>query len=451
MVDIGDSANNFRSPVLVEPNLIPPSGIAAGAGVSMMGGTSDTQLRTPFAGNVRSLQPPPLPQSPYGVIPSSYNANTGFGGYGGYAGYNGIGNAIGSYGGYGSFGGFGSYGGYGGGFGSAYNRFGMGGINPMDPETRFIQLAEASSRPAFESIESLVSAIGNIAAMLDSTFFALTSSFRAILGVAANFGRLRGVFAQFWQTFAVYRGLTWIYKKILYWLRLSEMDPSSEKFKQAFAEALNDSSQQPGAPKLPRKGQSPWPVLAFISFIFTAPYLIMRLLGTVTNTAQEEARNPTKWMNPIETIAMYDFQARNPSELSIQCNQPLLIAPKEIQNTLGMLNTGWATACTVDRQSVGIIPINYVKSPQQLREEQLQQQHIQQQLPMMKSMTQKEPKINTEPQPSLMDLSTASFRAPPVMQQKGNVLDVPDFDIAPQPVGPSSTAAMLAASGSSEV
>jgi len=29
-------------------------------------------------------------------------------------------------------------------------------------------------------------------------------------------------------------------------------------------------------------------VLAFISFIFTAPYLIMKLLGTVTNTAQEE-------------------------------------------------------------------------------------------------------------------------------------------------------------------
>lgn len=76
--------------------------------------------------------------------------------------------------------------------------------------------------------------------------------------------------------------------RIIYWLRLSNIDPSSETFKQAFAEAVNDSSQQSGAPKLPHKGQSPWPVLAFISFIFTAPYLIMKLLGTVTNTAQEE-------------------------------------------------------------------------------------------------------------------------------------------------------------------
>ncbi|XP_053967363.1 peroxisomal membrane protein PEX13 [Anastrepha ludens] len=447
MVDKGGAANNFRSPVLVESNLIPPVGITGSGGGGTMGGSIDTQLRTPFAGNVRSL-PPPLPLSPYGPTNGAYGANSGFGAYGGYTGYNSFGSGFGSYGGYGS--GFGSYGGYGSNFGSGFNRFGMGGMNPMDPESRFIQLAEASSRPAFESIESLVSAIGNIAAMLDSTFFAITSSFRAILGVAANFGRLRGVFAQFWQTFAIIRGLTWIYKKILYWLRLSDMDPSTEKFKQAFAEALNDSSKQSEAPKLPRKGQSPWPVLAFISFIFTAPYLIMKLLGTVTNTAQEEARNPTKWVNPIKTIAMYDFQARNSTELTIKCNQPLLIAPKEIQNTLGMLNTGWAMASSIDYQNVGIIPINYVKSPQQLREEQ-QQQHMRQQEFMMSGVAPAaEPPINSEPQPALMNLSASSFPAPPTVHQKGNVVNTPDFDIASQPFGPPNTAAMLATSGSSE-
>lgn len=77
--------------------------------------------------------------------------------------------------------------------------------------------------------------------------------------------------------------------RILFWLRLSNLDPSSAAFKKAFAEALNENnSQAGGAPKVPRKGTSPWPVLAFLSFIFTAPYLIMKLLGTVTNTAQEE-------------------------------------------------------------------------------------------------------------------------------------------------------------------
>lgn len=98
-------------------------------------------------------------------------------------------------------------------YGNAMGMYGNQMRDPMDPESRFIQLAEESSRPAFQSIESLVMAIGNIAAMLDSTFFALTSSFRAILGVAANVGQLRGVFAQFWSTFALIRGVTWLYRK----------------------------------------------------------------------------------------------------------------------------------------------------------------------------------------------------------------------------------------------
>lgn len=160
---------------------------------------------------------PPRPfvnqQQSYGIGSSGmYGGNSMFGG--GYG--SGFGNSMYGASSYGSmYGGAGmGYGGYGGsGYGGGYNRFGGGSNNPMDPESRFIQIAEESSRPAFQSIESLVSAIGNIAAMLDSTFFAITSSFRAILGVAANFGRLRGVFAQFWSTFAIFRGMTWLYRK----------------------------------------------------------------------------------------------------------------------------------------------------------------------------------------------------------------------------------------------
>ncbi|XP_037814881.1 probable peroxisomal membrane protein PEX13 [Lucilia sericata] len=443
------TASNFRSPVVAEPILMPPTMGAGGGDMGMSSLGSDAILRTP-AGNVRSLAAPPLPMAPTSQYSSAGMGGGAYaGGYGGYGGgfgsygggYGGFGSSYGA--GYGGFGGLGSYGGYGGGYG-AYNRFGMsgGGMNPMDPEARFIQLAEASSRPAFQSIESLVSAIGNIASMLDSTFFALTSSFRAILGVAANFGRLRGVFAQFWSTFAIFRGLTWIYRKILYWLRISNLDPSSESFKKAFAEALNESSsQQQGAPKLPRKGQSPWPVLAFLSFIFTAPYLIMKLLGTVTNTAQEEARNPSKWVQPIESAALYDFQARNPSELSIRAGQRVVIAPKEIQNTLALLNTGWAMA-TTDGQMTGIIPINYVKSPQQMRQEQLSKPamdiHHANNTPIHVPISQVD-----APQPSLMNLSTSAFAAPPA----ATASNIPDFDIAPQPVGPPNTANVVLQNG----
>ncbi|EDW32297.1 GL10505 [Drosophila persimilis] len=413
--------NNLRSAVINEAPLVPPTSIV-GPGFSS-GPPPDAVLRTPFAGNVRALPnlAPPLPLSPFQQTQYGYGGAYGNNSYaGGYGGYNTGGGFGGGYGGMGQFGsGWGApYRSYGGDFGGGYNRFGgMGGI---DPEQRFIQMAEASSRPAFQSIESLVSAIGNIASMLDSTFFALTSSFRAILGVAANFGRLRSVFAQFWTTFAIFRGLKWIYRKILFWLRLSNLDPSSEAFKKAFAEALNENhSQVGGGPQPPRKRNSPWPVLAFISFIFTAPYLIMKLLGSVTNTAQEEARNPSKWVAPIHTQAVYDFAGRNQSELSLSAGQSLQVAPREIQQTLNLLNTGWALA-TTNGQTSGIIPISYVKSPQQLR-----QDHQEQVKP-------------TQPRPELMNLSTDAFPAPPLDQQMNY-----DFNLAAQqqaPLGPPSTA-----------
>lgn len=174
------NSGNFRNPTINEPRIF--------------GGPYGMQ--TPI-GTVRTSQPPPaLPPRPfqqqssfgaygngvgsmygnsmYGSPYSSYGSSYGYG-----SGMNSFGGGFGSYGGYG--------GGYGGNYGGGYNRFGNTN-NPMDPENRFIQIAEESSRPAFQSIESLVGAIGNIASMLDSTFFAITSSFRAILGVAANFG-----------------------------------------------------------------------------------------------------------------------------------------------------------------------------------------------------------------------------------------------------------------------
>lgn len=204
--EMSNNTENFRSAVVNEPRIF---GGAYG-------------IHTP-QGTVPAL--PALPPRPYAQSYGMGGANTyGSSMYGGSSmfggGLGGYGSGFGSgmYGassyGSGMYGGAGmGYGGYGGGgYGGAYNRFG-GGPNPMDPESRFIQIAEESSRPAFQSIESLVSAIGNIAAMLDSTFFAITSSFRAILGVAANFGRLRGVFAQFWSTFAIFRGMTWLYRK----------------------------------------------------------------------------------------------------------------------------------------------------------------------------------------------------------------------------------------------
>lgn len=213
-----DSAANFRNAVISEPRVFGPQqpGIQTPMGRVPLSSTSSSATQQ----TQQNLSaPPPIPPRPYsnaqqnsmfsspmGMYGNSMYSSSMYGG-GGYSPYGMSPYGMGGMSRYGMCGGGGAM--YGGGGGMYGNQM----RDPLDPETRFIQLAEESSRPAFQSIESLVMAIGNIAAMLDSTFFALTSSFRAILGVAANVGQLRGVFAQFWSTFALIRGVTWLYKK----------------------------------------------------------------------------------------------------------------------------------------------------------------------------------------------------------------------------------------------
>ena len=100
------------------------------------------------------------------------------------------------------------YSGYGSSYGG-FNSYGMhdypGAYSRDDHERRFIQYAEDSSRQTFASVESVVRAFNSLAMMLDNTFFAMTSSFRAILGVAENFGRLRTMFGHIWYSVNIFR------------------------------------------------------------------------------------------------------------------------------------------------------------------------------------------------------------------------------------------------------
>lgn len=106
----------------------------------------------------------------------------------------------GGYGGYSSYGNYGSYGGYG---------YGGAESGPLS------RLAEESTRGAFESVESVVHAFGSVSLMLESTYAALQSSFRAVVGVADQFARLRGHLAQTLSALALVRTLRWMVRAIL--------------------------------------------------------------------------------------------------------------------------------------------------------------------------------------------------------------------------------------------
>jgi peroxin-13 len=152
-------------------------------------------------------------------------------------------------------------------------------------------MAEESSRGAFQSIESIVCSIGNIASMLDSTYFALTSSFRAILGLAANFSHLRGFFARFFSTFTIFRSLIYIYKKLLYYAGLSKTNPSAQiNLNEAFQDAEKINSNDFFNTSSNSTQSSGLAMVLFLTFIFTAPYFIMKLFGSLMNTAADQCK-----------------------------------------------------------------------------------------------------------------------------------------------------------------
>lgn len=142
----------------------------------------------------------------------------------------------------------------------------------MKPEYcfRFIQYAEESSRSTFANVENVVRAFSSIAMMLDNTFFAMTSSFRAVLSVAENMGRLRTMFGHIWYSVSIFRLFNWLYRKLMQLLGVAV--PKSIR-QEAWFEANQLAGTAPPSP-----GGSSWPTLAFFGILLSAPYFISKIL-----------------------------------------------------------------------------------------------------------------------------------------------------------------------------
>ena len=215
--------------------------------------------------------PPPVPTRPAQQrslqgYSSSYGGGLGgYGSYGGYSPYGGGGMYGGMYGGYNSYGGYGM---------NRFNNQLEGGYGPNS----FARQAEESSRQAFQSIESIVQAVGSVAMMLESSFYAVYNSFRAVVGVADHFSRMKMAFAQIFSALAVVRTLRWLYRKLLVLLRLRENSFADDVWTQAAEEgaiALTD-------PDAKGAGRSSWPIMLFFAIIIGGPWLIWRVLSSIT-------------------------------------------------------------------------------------------------------------------------------------------------------------------------
>lgn len=233
---------------------------------------------------------------------------------------------------------------------SSYNNYGNFHGPSGDVESRFIQYAEESSRPAFESIESIVNTFSSITMMLESTLFAMSSSFRAILAVADNIGKVRNMFGQILNTFILIKYAKKLYKFILFKLGLQDDDPNADlAWKKAVLDTVNGK----------KPTTSTWPIFIFLSLIFVIPYLIHNIIKNI-NTNDFKEKNLKDWLQMNEPIysatVLYDFYAATTGELSIKSGQKVWLAPKSLQP---QDHNGW---CKVSNSTnIGLVPSNYIQ------------------------------------------------------------------------------------------
>ena len=317
--------------------------------------------------NPETNAPPPLPPRPGQSASSQVVSPYGYGGLNNMTGLNSFspyGNSLSSFGyggggGYGSGYGMGGYGGYG---GYGMSRYGMGyGGNPGDSNSDFLRLAEESSRPAFQSIESIVHAFGSVAMMLESTYFAVHSSFRAVLGVAEHFSRMNGQISQ--TSLSVIRTLSLFLRRLAYLIGLSHTNPNDET---NWRESMPTPKDFPLTPEgvldaLTRaddgsRGKSSWPILIFFAVVCGTPWLIWKLLSKMTGSRQITGNWMSGETEHYLATGMYDFAATSPNEVSFKAGQKILIAPRDSQPKV----RGWLLA-TVDGQRAGLVPAPYLK------------------------------------------------------------------------------------------
>ena len=175
-------------------------------------------------------------------------------------------------------------------YGSAYGNY----SNNL-PESDLIRLAEERSRTAFQSIESFVHAFQSISMMLESSYMALASSFRAVLGVAEHFSRLRVQIGSIITGFAIFRRFRkYIYNMMVFIgvLRgetISEIEEHAWQQSSKVEQLANENTLTPEL--ISANSKSTWPIIAFFAVALGTPYVVYNVLKNIAKDHVEMESN----------------------------------------------------------------------------------------------------------------------------------------------------------------
>jgi peroxin-13 len=210
---------------------------------------------------------------------------------------------------------------------------------------------EERTRSTFQSVESVVGAFASVTMMLESTYFAVQSCFRALLGVAQHFTRLRNYMWGLLGALAILRKLRYWLKRLLRWLHLRHQAQSEDLWEEASLESVSSSSGT--------LGNWLWPLVKFLSVVFGVPWLLWRFISFLLRN-DEHSGGLGNWSSgegqTLVARALHDFSAANPDELSVAAGDELVLAPRQLQ-------TGWLLVGK--NRTSGLVPANYVQIVQQ--------------------------------------------------------------------------------------
>lgn len=228
------------------------------------------------------------------------------------------------------------------------------GLATNNSTNSFLRAAEENSRSAFQSIESVVGAFSAVAAMFESTYFAVYNSFRAVVGVADQFYRLKTQLASILSAFALVRYLRYLLRKLIRILKLGKSTSFTET--EAWGNAVSNKIDD--AEKLvmeTRKGTN-WPLIMFFGVVFGGPWLIWKILSSIEANHKDDSLWMIGEIDHFIAVSEYDFDSVNVDELSFKRGQRIIIAPKEYQPKI----RGWLLG-SIDGKTQGIMPANYLK------------------------------------------------------------------------------------------
>jgi len=210
--------------------------------------------------------------------------------------------------------------------------------------------------PAFQSIESIVHAFGSVSMMLESTFHAVHSSFQAVLGVAEHFTKMKLQVSQVFSAVAAFRFIKYLYAKFLYLFGLATNNPQfgESVWKSVTGGPVSGGSLSEQDIKQPVR----WPIIMYMGLVFSAPYIIWKLLGSLMPEEKDSVKSQP-WTKGVGehflAKVLYPFQTDREGELNIQEGRTIRLAPKHLQPRV----RGWLLGS--QEGSVGLVPANYIQ------------------------------------------------------------------------------------------